>query len=57
MMEAIAAGSEEVVVRVPEDSRGRLPIQLNMNQAPVIIGGCPLCRVVGSLCHCSIPNL
>ena len=35
----------------PEDSRG-LPIQLNMKQAPAIIGGCPLCKVVG--CRCSI---
>ena len=35
----------------PEDSRG-LPVQLNMKKAPALIGGCPLCRVVG--CKCSI---
>ena len=30
----------------PEDSRG-LPDQLHMSKAPAVIGGCPLCSVVG----------
>ena len=38
-----------VAIVGPEDTRG-LPRQLHMKQAPAIIGGCSLCRIIGCTC-------
>ena len=38
-----------VAIIGPEDSRG-LPRQLHMSQAPAVIGGCPLCVIIGCTC-------